>query len=523
MSTRCISTKVSANTRPARPSLPARSLLQQVQRSAVTPFLAVSRQPHAQRRPHASACRAVLTAERHAERSEAALLSPWSNPKWLQYKWTVYRGVAYDLTSFIDRHPAGNWLINLAIGRDCTALFESYHLRPRVASEQLKRLPVLQDFPVDAIPSSPYPNDSDLYNTIRERVRREVFKGQDAKGAHRTGSEGAALAILGYATVACAAYLYDTGLVTGALLGLAGAWIGLTVQHCGNHGAMSTSPAVNKAMGLTDDLIGGSSLMWRYHHQVSHHIHCNDLELDEDVFSAFPFLRFDARMPRRWFHKYQHLYMWATFPLLQLVFQLGDWQGLAENQTKGTTLHGANNFEKATVVAGKLIHYSIIAVLPALLHGLPAAALGTAAYMATQGVVLAATFAVSHNVEEAKPIAAGSATTSSLQRPYADRDWGVQQVLTSANWGGRIGNFFTGGLNLQIEHHLFPAISFVHYPAIARIVRDECEKRDIPYAHYDTLPSIVGRFSRYMQQVGVADQMPMQDGSLLETTTMQRV
>jgi len=51
-------------------------------------------------------------------------------------------------------------------------------------------------------------------------------------------------------------------------VGLAGAWIGLTVQHCGNHGAMSTSPVVNKAMGLTDDLIGGSSLMWRYHHQV---------------------------------------------------------------------------------------------------------------------------------------------------------------------------------------------------------------------------------------------------------------
>ena len=72
------------------------------------------------------------------------------------------------------------------------------------------------------------------------------------------------------------------------------------------------------------------------------------------------------------------------------------------------------------------------------------------------------------------------------------------QVLTSANWGGRIGNFFTGGLNLQIEHHLFPAISFVHYPAIAAIVRDECEKRGILYAHYDTLPESVGRFSRYI-------------------------
>lgn len=54
---------------------------------------------------------------------------------------------------------------------------------------------------------------------FRERVRREVFKGQDAKGAHRTGSGKAALAILGYAAAACGAYLFDTGLTTGVLLG----------------------------------------------------------------------------------------------------------------------------------------------------------------------------------------------------------------------------------------------------------------------------------------------------------------
>lgn len=79
--------------------------------------------------------------------------NPINLPACLQ--WTVYRGVAYDLTSFIDRHPAGNWLINLAIGRDCTALFESYHLRPEVAVSHLRRLPVLEDFPVDAVPRYP--------------------------------------------------------------------------------------------------------------------------------------------------------------------------------------------------------------------------------------------------------------------------------------------------------------------------------------------------------------------------------
>ena len=167
-------------------------------------------------------CSSVLTAPVKPEQPKQAAVaaqSPWQDSKWSQYKWTVYRGVAYDLTMFVDRHPAGNWLINLAIGRDCTALFESYHLRPRVASEQLKRLPILQDFPVAAVPRSPYPNDSDLYNSIRERVRREVFKGQDAKGVHRTGSAGPAVAILGYAAAACVAYLCDTSLTTGVLLG----------------------------------------------------------------------------------------------------------------------------------------------------------------------------------------------------------------------------------------------------------------------------------------------------------------
>ena len=106
---------------------------------------------------------------------------------------------AYDLTAFMDRHPAGSFLLRLAIGRDCTALFESYHLRPEVAVSRLRMLPVLQDFPVHAVPRAPRPNDSEIYNAIRDRVRTEVFAGNEATGAHRSGSEGAAATILGYA------------------------------------------------------------------------------------------------------------------------------------------------------------------------------------------------------------------------------------------------------------------------------------------------------------------------------------
>ena len=113
----------------------------------------------------------------------------------------------------------GRWLLNLAVGRDCTALFESYHLRPDVAVNMLKRLTKLEDFPVNAVPRSPYPNDSDFYNTVRERVRAEVFKGTEIKGAHRSGSEGAALTILAYAGLAYSLYTWDATPLTGFLLG----------------------------------------------------------------------------------------------------------------------------------------------------------------------------------------------------------------------------------------------------------------------------------------------------------------
>lgn len=432
---------------------------------------------------------------------------PWNDPKWQGIKWTIYRGTAYNLSPYLDRHPGGRWLLNLAIGRDCTALFESYHLRPDVAVSMLNRLPKLEGFPVDAVPRSPYPNDSDLYNTIRERVKKEVFKGTEVKGAHRSGSEGAAVAIISYAVLAYSLYAFDTNIITGFLIGLAGAWIGLTIQHCGNHGAMSTNPVINNLMGLTDDLVGGSSLMWRYHHQVSHHIHCNDDTLDEDVLNAFPILRFDDRLPKHWYHKFQHLYMWLTFPFLTVVFQWGDLQGLVDNRTIGATLYGASNLEKATVIAGKLVHYALLFGVPFFLHGGAAALIGAASYYFAQGIVLASTFAVSHNVPETKPVDPGP-TQDSLRMDTLERDWGVQQVLTSANWGGVIGNFFTGGLNLQIEHHLFPAISFMHYPAIATIVEDECKKRGIHYSKYATLPEIIGRFQRYMKEAGSAEQVP---------------
>ena len=242
--------------------------------------------------------------------------------------------------------------------------------------------------------------------------------------------------------------------------------------------------------------------------QVSHHIHCNDQALDEDVFSAFPLLRFDARLPRRWFHRFQHVYMWALFPLMQLAFQVGDLKALFTRRTEGASLRGASLPELASVVLGKAAHFGLLLAAPALLHGGSFAGVlpGAAAYVAVQGVVLAGTFAVSHNLAEVKaPALTGGEAWS--------RDWGVQQVLTSASWGGAVGNFMTGGLNLQVEHHMFPSIAFLHYPAIAAIVEDECAKRGVPYAKYGTFPAILASFVDFMRRTGEAEQVPLNNAT----------
>ena len=155
-----------------------------------------------------------------------------------------------------------------------------------------------------------------------------------------------------------------------------------------------------------------------YQHQVSHHIHCNDEALDEDVFSAFPFLRFDPRLPKMWWHQFQHIYMWFTFPLLQVGFQITDLLSLAAGRTPGASLYGATNLEKATTLLGKVAHFGLLFGIPLTMHSAGDVIPASIAYVAAQGVVLASTFAVSHNVPETKPLHEGAEEIAAAVRTH---------------------------------------------------------------------------------------------------------
>merc|ERR1739848_701551 len=157
---------------------------------------------------------------------------------------------------------------------------------------------------------------------------------------------------------------------------------------------------------------------------------------------------------------------------------MGDLQQLLAGAFFDVEFRGTRPIEIVWNVLLKVLHFWWIVVLPYQCHGLEVMLYPWMACFGCGGFVLASMFIVSHNVDETKLI-----ETS----PSVKGCWAKQQILTSTSWGGKLGCFLSGGLNLQIEHHLFPCLPHHLYPDVQVIVKDECKKRGIHYAAYDTL------------------------------------
>jgi len=468
------------------------------------------------------------------------------NPK---NNYTVIRNKIYDVTEFAKIHPGGEHMMTLAFGRDSTVMFEAYHINDERAKMRLRFIPVVEGVTIEeladqtdfnlilpptnpvvpsategdgvaadgksqqAVDTFPLPGDSEMYKVLRHRIREEVLKPR-GKTYGRGKCVFDASCVLTAFVASLYWYITAPSWCSALVGGLCGTWIGLAVQHTANHGALCEWPRVSFWLGMTDDLIGGSSLVWRYHHNVSHHLYTNDVGLDMDVFSSFPWVRLDPRQERQSWHRFQFLYAWILFFFFYISIQI---QEVGVMLTKGgpaingVKFIGATAFEIAMFWILKVAHFTLLVALPYYLHRDPMVLAYFLTYVGVGGFTLGLTFLVSHNLESVKPemeqtgkeqkgIAVGAADANNVCS-----DWCKWQIETSASWGGTIGSFFTGGLNLQIEHHLFPGVAHNCYPAIAEIVKEECKKHGIRYAGYDTLPGIAFDLLRFLYVMGQQD------------------
>ncbi|MBL0740475.1 fatty acid desaturase family protein [Chryseolinea lacunae] len=283
-------------------------------------------------------------------------------------------------------------------------------------------------------------------------------------------------------------------------LGLAG--IGLSVMHDANHGAYAKRNWINIVIGYSLNLIGANAFNWKMQHNVLHHTFTNVHEEDEDI-SPRGALRMTPHTAWKKVHKYQFIYAWFLYGLMTIVWLFfKDFVRIVRYQKSGLAKRQNANItaEWFILIFTKLLYIGYIFVLPLLVTPLLwwQIMLGILIMHYIAGFILAIIFQPAHVIE-------GTAFPLPDEANALENNWAVHQLLTTTNFGNRSRWFswYVGGLNFQIEHHLFPNICHVHYRKISGIVRDTAAEFGLPYKSTRTFFQALVKHGKLLKQLGV--------------------
>ena len=283
-------------------------------------------------------------------------------------------------------------------------------------------------------------------------------------------------------------------------VGIAG--IGLAVQHDANHQAYSAKPWVNRVLGFTMSLIGGSDYMWRIKHNLFHHTYTNIYGKDEDI-SVASFLRLSPRDRHKPVHRIQHwiaIFAYSTLTLGWVMYF--DYPKLFRYNGNGSPNPEVKHpWEEVLLLLGsKVFYYCYILLIPILVLDMPwwHVVVGFLIMHATSGLILTTVFQLAHVIE-------GTEFPVPEESGLIDSAWQVHQLKTTANFDIRNKwlTWYIGGLNFQVEHHLFPRICSIHYPQLSPIVKATAEKYGLPYHVSDTFGSALLSHFRMLKKLSL--------------------
>jgi linoleoyl-CoA desaturase len=284
------------------------------------------------------------------------------------------------------------------------------------------------------------------------------------------------------------------------LLGFVVAGIGFNIMHDGAHGSFSKYKWVNNIAASTLNIIGGSAFMWNVKHNVIHHAYTNVDGVDDDI-DIQPWMRMSSTQPKRLMHRYQHYYFWFLYSMLYImwIFVL-DYQKYFRGKIGDMPLKKMSFKDHLVFWGFKAIYLFLFVALPIYTLGFVSWLVGFVIFSVITGFVISIIFQLAHTVEHtAFPVP--HEDTGKL-----DDEWAIHQLKTTANFApkNKVISWLVGGLNYQIEHHLFPKISHVHYPAIRKIIKQACLEFDVPYIEYRRLTHAIASHVMFLKQMGRA-------------------
>ncbi|NBC24526.1 MAG: acyl-CoA desaturase [Bacteroidetes bacterium] len=287
------------------------------------------------------------------------------------------------------------------------------------------------------------------------------------------------------------------------LMGFGMAGLGLSVMHDANHESYSRHKSVNWLLGGIINFIGGHAPNWQVQHNFLHHGYTNIEGMDDDI-STTSILRFSPNQELKKVHKAQHLYAWFFYSIMTLYWAIGkDFIQLHRYYKEGLPLHPTKSYPRMflELVGVKVLYFSFALVIPLLV--LPIAWYWVVAFLVVSHLISGLSLSLIFQTAHVMPTSEFPEVDETRK---VDTHWAVHQMLTTANFSPRSKWFswLIGGLNYQIEHHLFPNICHVHYPKISEIVRETAEKYGVPYHIQPTFAKAVAVHWRMLYKLGRA-------------------
>lgn len=414
----------------------------------------------------------------------------------------------YDIAKFADYHPGGDTLLLLG-GSDATVAYHTIH--PNFSRMRGKVHPSLLQYRVGNYIrdtkgcGSNYVFDSEFADDMVSSVKRTLRE--------KTVVLKYAIAFQHFRTIIYFSfYLYTmiNWMINPSWMGAifhahSLALISMNIAHDGSHGVFSgtwTGNLISKLMSYAMDITGAPSVLWVQQHVLRHHTYTNDYDCDKDISSADPYLLFhdSEAVKTLWFHKWQHILwpFWLHLYAVSVIFELSairKFKKYTDDIIDYLSIPYINNRKWMFWIIHVMSHVGTV-VIP-WYNSRYKLIFPFQLYMmyAIESIILTTLFLLNHSFEN-------TLRYDSKKEDGDEVDWYKYQVEASSTYDGYISSLLTGGLNYQIEHHLFPRMPSAYYPYITDTVRKVCRRHGVKYTHFPTILHNLESSIKYLKKVG---------------------
>ncbi|MBK8087331.1 MAG: acyl-CoA desaturase [Chitinophagaceae bacterium] len=305
-------------------------------------------------------------------------------------------------------------------------------------------------------------------------------------------------AVLIYVSLLTVSFPVWVALLLCGFLGVIFASIGFNVMHDANHGSYSSKKWVNELFGYSINALGGNAFIWKFKHNIIHHTYTNVDGVDDDI-ARSPLLRQCSTQVWKPAHKFQHIYVVFLYAISSLAWVAYlDFDKYFKRKVNTTSMSKMDVKEHILFWVSKLLYAVFYVAVPIWFVGVGKWAIGYLTMELVLGFVLAIVFQLAHVVEETEFEYAG------IEPVMIESEWAAHQVKTTSDFApkNKLISWFAGGLNFQVEHHLFPRISHIHYPELSKIVEEKCKEHQLPYHSIPTMNEAIASHFRMLKQLG---------------------